>query len=92
MATDKLGDSGWNNSYMAVASKAEYYWNEETKEVTTDSSATKISQKIGLLSQEKTGVTKDNIAAIEVMIQQLFRRTLSQHLIHLSRDIQRLRT
>lgn len=65
MATDKLGGSGWNNSYMAVASKAEYYWNEETKEVTTDSSATKISQKIGLLSQEKTGVTKDNIAAIE---------------------------
>ena len=65
MAADKLGGSGWNNSYMAVASKTEYYWNEETKEVTTDSSATKVSQKIGLASQEKTGVTKDNIAAIE---------------------------
>ena len=65
MAADKLGGSGWNNSYMAVASKTEYYWNEETKEVTTDSSATKISQKLGLASQEKTGVTKDNIAAIE---------------------------
>ena len=58
MAADKLGGSGWNNSYMAVASKTEYYWNEETKEVTTDSSATKISQKLGLASQEKTGVTK----------------------------------
>ena len=65
MAADKLGGTGWNNSYMAVASKTEYYWNEETKEVTTDSSATKVSQKIGLASQEKTGVTKDNIAAIE---------------------------
>ena len=65
MAADKLGGSGWNNSYMAVASKTEYYWNEETKEVTTDSSATKVSQKIGLASQEKTGVTKENIAAIE---------------------------
>uniref|UniRef100_UPI003FEF643B fibronectin type III domain-containing protein n=1 Tax=Lachnospira sp. TaxID=2049031 RepID=UPI003FEF643B len=65
MAADKLGGSGWNNSYMAVASKTEYYWNEETKEVTTDSSTTKVSQKIGLASQEKTGVTKDNIAAIE---------------------------
>ncbi len=65
MAADKLGGSGWNNSYMAVASKTEYYWNEEAKEVTTDSSATKVSQKIGLASQEKTGVTKDNIAAIE---------------------------
>ena len=65
MAADKLGGSGWNNSYMAVASKTEYYWNEEAKEVTTDSSATKISQKLGLASQEKTGVTKDNIAAIE---------------------------
>ena len=65
MAADKLGGSGWNNSYMAVASKTEYYWNEEAKEVTTDSSATKISQKLGLASQEKTGVTKDNIAAIQ---------------------------
>ena len=65
MAADKLGGTGWNNSYMAVASKTEYYWNEEAKEVTTDSSATKVSQKIGLASQEKTGVTKDNIAAIE---------------------------
>ena len=65
MAADKLGGSGWNNSYMAVASKTEYYWNEEAKEVTIDSSATKVSQKIGLASQEKTGVTKDNIAAIE---------------------------
>ncbi len=65
MATDKLGGSGWNNSYMAVASKAEYYWNEETQEVTTDNTATKVSQKIGLIAQEKTGVTKDNIAAIE---------------------------
>lgn len=65
MAADQLGGSGWNNSYMAVASKVEYYWNTETNEVTTDTSAMKVTHKIGIGSQEKTGVTKDNIDAIE---------------------------
>ena len=65
MAADQLGGSGWNNSYMAVASKTEYYWNEEEGKVTNDTTALKVTQKIGLASQEKKGVTKDNIGAIE---------------------------
>ena len=65
MAADRLGGSGWNNSYMAVVSKTEYYWNEEAGKVTNDTTALKVSQKIGIASQEKTGLTKDNIAAIE---------------------------
>ncbi len=65
MAADRLGGSGWNNSYMAVVSKTEYYWNEEAGKVTNDTTALKVSQKIGIASQEKKGLTKDNIAAIE---------------------------
>ena len=65
MAAARLGGSGWNNSYMAVVSKTEYYWNEEAGKVTNDTTALKVSQKIGIASQEKKGLTKDNIAAIE---------------------------
>ena len=65
MAADRLGGSGWNNSYMAVVSKTEYYWNEEAGKVTNDTTALKVSQKIGIASQEKKGLTKANIAAIE---------------------------
>ena len=32
MATDRLGGSGWNNQYMAIASKVEYYWDVEGKQ------------------------------------------------------------
>ncbi|MCI5890515.1 MAG: hypothetical protein MRZ68_04905 [Lachnospira sp.] len=65
MATDMLGGSGWNNSYMAIASKVEYYWNEELSKVTTDTTATKVSQTFGIGSQEKSGITKDNIEKIK---------------------------
>ena len=65
MAADQLGGSGWNNSYMAIASKVEYYWNTDTNEVTTDTSAKKVTHKLGIGAQEKTGVTKDNLDAIE---------------------------
>ncbi|MDD6333509.1 MAG: fibronectin type III domain-containing protein [Clostridia bacterium] len=65
MAADKLGGSGWNNSYMAVVSKSEYYWNEEEGKVTNDTTARKVTQKIGIASQEKKGITKDNLLAIE---------------------------
>ena len=65
MAADQLGGSGWNNSYMALVSKAEYYWNDNKLEVTTDSSQKKVSQKLGIVAQEKTGITKDNLALIE---------------------------
>ncbi len=65
MAADQLGGSGWNNSYMALVSKAEYYWNDNKLEVTTDSSQKKVSQKLGIVAQEKVGITKDNLALIE---------------------------
>ena len=65
MATDMLGGSGWNNSYMAIASKVEYYWNEELSKVTTDTTKTKVSQTFGIGSQEKSGITKDNIEKIK---------------------------
>lgn len=65
MAADQLGGSGWNNSYMAVATKVEYYWNDNKLEVTTDSSQKKVSQKLGIGSLERIGITKDNLALIE---------------------------
>ncbi|WP_031556371.1 right-handed parallel beta-helix repeat-containing protein [Lachnospira multipara] len=64
MAADQLGGSGWNNSYMAVVSKSEYYADAEGK-VTTDTTATKVTQKIGIASQEKTGLTKENLSEFE---------------------------
>ncbi len=65
MAADQLGGSGWNNSYMALVSKAEYYWNDNKLEVTTDTSQKKVSQKLGIVAQEKKGITKENLALFE---------------------------
>ena len=80
MAADMLGGSGWNNSYMALASKAEYYWNDNKLEVTTDSSQKKVSQKLGIIAQEKTGITKENLPLIEAndtkTIQEQFSSTM----------------
>ncbi len=64
MANDKLGGTGWNNSYSAYISKNEYFWNGT--EVTTDTSVPKITQKLGIGSQEKVGVTNDNLAKLEL--------------------------
>ena len=80
MAADMLGGSGWNNSYMALASKAEYYWNDNTLQVTTDTSQKKVSQKLGIIAQEKTGITKENLPLIEAndtkAIQEQFSSTM----------------
>lgn len=65
IANDKLGGSGWNNSYSAYISKNEYFWNAAESEVTTDTSAQKVTQKLGIGAQEKIGITKDNIGKIE---------------------------
>ena len=62
MAADAVGTSGdssvfWNNSYMASVTKVEYFWDGEKVSDAGD----KISMKLGVGSQEKKGVTPDNI-------------------------------
>ena len=69
MAADRLGQNGetnpiWNNQYMAIASKIEYLWNAEKNAV--DTTGTKYSMKLGLGVIAKTGVTKDNLAKLEL--------------------------
>lgn len=68
MAADAVGSNGdgtafWNNTYQAIATKVEYYWDGE--DVTTDSSANKISMKLGLGAISRLGVTADDVAAIK---------------------------
>ena len=70
MAADRVGVNGnaavfWNNSYMASGSKVEYYYDTVNQEVTTDTSAAKITMKLGLGAQEKVGVTNENLARLE---------------------------
>ena len=48
-----------------LKSDFEYYWNEELSKVTTDTTKTKVSQTFGIGSQEKSGITKDNIEKIK---------------------------
>lgn len=68
MAADAVGSNGdgtafWNNTYQAIATKVEYYWDGE--DVTTDSSANKISMKLGLGAISRLGVTADDVAGIK---------------------------
>lgn len=72
MAADTVGTNGdpsvfWNNSYMASVTKVEYYSakDEETGEASIGQSGDKISMKLGIGSQEKTGVTKDNLSKLQ---------------------------
>jgi pectin methylesterase-like acyl-CoA thioesterase len=70
MACDRVGVNGdssvfWNNSYMASGTKVEYYYDQATGEATTDTSAAKITMKLGLGAQEKVGVTTDNLSLLE---------------------------
>ncbi|SEF52341.1 fibronectin type III domain-containing protein [Lachnospira multipara] len=64
MAADQLGGSGWNNAYFAAVTKTEYYVDADGN-VTTDTTATKVTQKIGIESLEKTGITAENISLME---------------------------
>lgn len=72
MAADAVGNNGdssvfWNNSYMASVTKVEYYSNvdEETGEATVSkTSGEKISMKLGIGSQEKIGVNKNNLSKL----------------------------
>ena len=70
MAADRAGIHGdatafWNNAYMALASKVEYYFDKETQVATDDSTMPKISMKLGVGVQEKTGVTAENLAEFD---------------------------
>lgn len=67
MAADRVGIHGdgtafWNNSYQALASKIEYYYDYGTDSATDDSTKPKISMKLGIGSLEKIGVTDENLA------------------------------
>ncbi len=62
MAADAVGTNGdgntfWNNSYMASVTKVEYCWDGTA----VSDSGDKISMKLGVGSQEKKGVTAENI-------------------------------
>ena len=68
MAADAVGTHGdssvfWNNSYMNSVTKVEYFWDDSAKAVAD--SGTKYSMKLGVGSQEKIGVSKDNLEAIQ---------------------------
>lgn len=64
MAADRVGENGsgnsfWNNSYMVSATKVEYYWDAENGKVSD--AGDKYTMKLGVGSQEKIGVTPENI-------------------------------
>ncbi len=64
MAADTVGTNGdstvfWNNSYMATCTKVEYYYDQELQAATDDSTKDKITMKLGIGSQQKTGVTNE---------------------------------
>ena len=65
MAADNVGVDGdasvfWNNSYMASVTKVEYYWDAANNQVSD--SGSKYTMKLGVGSQEKIGVTPENVA------------------------------
>lgn len=65
MAADAVGSHGntaefYNNSYMATASKVEYFWDNENE--TVSDAGDKITMKNGIGAQEKIGITVENIA------------------------------
>lgn len=66
MVADRVGVDGdstdfWNNSYMASVTKVEYYWNLDQNGV--GDSGQKFTMRLGVGSQEKIGVTPENLAA-----------------------------
>ena len=69
MVADAVGPHGdssafWNNYFSAVVSKVEYWYDYEKEELVTGDTGTsnKISMKLGIGTQEKSGVTAANIA------------------------------
>lgn len=79
MAVGRVGKNGdssvfWNNSYMASVTKVEYYVNADGSMAldtikqggtTAPEGSVKATMKLGIGSQEKTGVTKANLSKLE---------------------------
>ena len=79
MAADRVGKNGdssvfCNNSYMASVTKVEYYVNADGSMAldtikqggtTAPEGSVKATMKLGIGSQEKTGVTKANLSKLE---------------------------
>ncbi len=68
LAADRVGTHGngnsfWNNSYMALASKVEYSYDPETGAIyeANDTRGVKASMKLGLGVTAKTGLTMDSL-------------------------------
>lgn len=64
MAADRVGENGdsgifWNNSYMLSATKVEYLW--DATEGKVSDAGDKYTMKLGIGSQEKIGVTPENM-------------------------------
>jgi pectin methylesterase-like acyl-CoA thioesterase len=69
MAADRVGINGdagafWNNSYMASVTKVEYLFDPAAGALTDDPGAAKVTMKLGVGSQEKVGVTAENLETI----------------------------
>lgn len=69
MVSDSIGTNGnsnafWNNSIQVGANKIEYNYDVTKKEVTTDTSAPKITMKLGLGAIVKLGVEKEETAGV----------------------------
>ena len=85
MAADRVGSlydgkAFWNNSYMASVTKVDYYYDKDTKKATDDTTKNHITMKLGIGSQEKTGVTKDNLSAFEATNTDVINQEFSTHM------------
>lgn len=69
MASDDIGENGdasvfWNNSYMASVTKVLYNYDKDKESATDNTSFPQYTMKLGVGSQEKSGVTKENLEAL----------------------------
>lgn len=68
LAADTVGEHGdgsdfWTNSYMAVATKVEYYWDKENGTVSDEGD--RANMRLGIGTIERYGVTAENLSQFE---------------------------
>ena len=68
LVSDRVGVNGdgsdfWTNSYMAVATKVEYYWDKENGTVADEGD--RANMRLGIGTIERYGVTADNLSQFE---------------------------